>query len=82
MCDQVVALISPEHARSIVWEQHDGDDDSDVLDRDIGSTRIINCIVDRTTDQEESIKVRKGFDVRVTFSSRPILSIIFGTGLF
>ncbi|KIM57715.1 hypothetical protein SCLCIDRAFT_1219233 [Scleroderma citrinum Foug A] len=70
LCDQVVALISPEHARSIVWEQHDGDDDNDVLDRDVGSTRIINCIVDRTTDQEESIKVCKGFEA---FSEHIIL---------
>ncbi|KAL4067468.1 hypothetical protein V8B97DRAFT_2061708 [Scleroderma yunnanense] len=61
LCDQVVALMSPEHAQSIVWKQQDGDDDDSALDRDVGNTRIINCVVDRTTDQEESIKVRKGF---------------------
>ena len=79
LCDQVVALIAPDHAQSIVWKPHDGDDDDDAPDRDISSTRIINCIVDRTTDQEESIQVRKGFKVRASLSSGPTLSVISGT---
>ncbi|KAL4072312.1 hypothetical protein J3A83DRAFT_4188311 [Scleroderma citrinum] len=71
LCDQVVALMSPEHAQSIVWKQQDGDNGDSVLDRDVGNTRIINCVVDRTTDQEESIKVRKGFKVASEHISLP-----------
>ncbi|KAI6095859.1 hypothetical protein F5141DRAFT_1012708, partial [Pisolithus sp. B1] len=58
MCDQVVALISSAHAQTIVWSDGDEDDDED----DKGG-RIINCIVDRTTEQEESVQVREGFKV-------------------
>ena len=82
LCDQVVSLISPEHAQSIVWKSQDGDDDDDdALDRDITSTRVIDCIVDRTIDQEESIQVRKGFNVCAQLSSGPTLSIIPGIRL-
>ena len=79
LCDQVVSLISPEHAQSIVWKPQDGDDDDDARDRDITNTRIINCIVDRTPGQEGSIQVRNGFKVCAPLSSGPTLSIIPGT---
>ena len=66
LCDQVVALMSPEHAQAIVWNQHDEHGNYGASDNDIGSTRIVNCIVDRTTDQEESISARKSFQVCIT----------------
>ncbi|KAI5998937.1 hypothetical protein F5J12DRAFT_724706, partial [Pisolithus orientalis] len=53
MCDQVIALISSAHARTIVWS--DGDEDN-------ARDRIINCVVDRKTE-EESVQVREGFKV-------------------
>ncbi|KAI6157189.1 hypothetical protein BKA82DRAFT_4325642 [Pisolithus tinctorius] len=62
MCDQVVALISAVHAQTIVWNDGDGDgDDDDARIEDDEGGRIINCIVDRTTEQEESVQVREGF---------------------
>ncbi|KAI6101021.1 hypothetical protein EDD16DRAFT_1844403 [Pisolithus croceorrhizus] len=64
MCDQVVALISSAHAQTIVWSDGD-EDDNEVRDEDDEGGRIINCIVDRTTEQEESVQVREGFKVLV-----------------
>ncbi|KAI6111765.1 hypothetical protein EDD17DRAFT_1480234, partial [Pisolithus thermaeus] len=61
MCDQVVALISSAHAQTIVWNEG-GDDDA--RDDDDDGDAIINCIVDRTTEQEESVQVREGFKVK------------------
>ena len=62
MCDQIVALLSSEHSRSIIWNEGE-DDDNDSRDEDDESGRIINCVVDRTTEQEESVQVREGFKV-------------------
>ncbi|KAI5998961.1 hypothetical protein F5J12DRAFT_286001 [Pisolithus orientalis] len=62
MCDQVVALISSAHAQTIVWNDGDEDDD-EARDEDDEGDRIINCVVDRTTEQEESVQVREGFKV-------------------
>ncbi|KAI6143616.1 hypothetical protein BKA82DRAFT_3983845 [Pisolithus tinctorius] len=62
MCDQVVALISSVHAQTIVW--NDGDKDvNGARDEDCEGNRIIKCVVDRTTEQEESVQVREGFKV-------------------
>ncbi|KIO11026.1 hypothetical protein M404DRAFT_127237 [Pisolithus tinctorius Marx 270] len=62
MCDQVVSLISSAHAQTIVWNDGDEDDD-EARDEDDEGDRIINCVVDRTTEQEESVQVREGFKV-------------------
>ena len=64
LCDQVVALMSPEHAQPIMWNEHDEANDR-ALHSNVSSARIISCVVDRTTDQEESINVRRGFRVSV-----------------
>ncbi|KAI6163533.1 hypothetical protein EDD17DRAFT_475985 [Pisolithus thermaeus] len=61
MCDQVVALISSAHAQTIVW--NDGGRDDEARDDDDDGDAIINCVVDRTTEQEESVQVREGFKV-------------------
>ncbi|KAL4067444.1 hypothetical protein V8B97DRAFT_1873723 [Scleroderma yunnanense] len=61
MCDQIVALMSSEHSQSIIWNKAD---DEDSFDEDDEDGRIINCVVDRTTEQEESVQVREGFKVQ------------------
>jgi len=77
MCDQIVALMSSEHSQSIIWNEGE-DDESDSRDEDDEGGRIINCVVDRTTEQEESVQVREGFKVcALKFSTnkpaRPII---------
>ncbi|KAG6331499.1 hypothetical protein ID866_7590 [Astraeus odoratus] len=62
LCDQIVALMSSEHAQSIIWNESDEDED-DSRDEDDEGGRIINCVVDRTTEQEESVQVKEGFKV-------------------
>ena len=62
MCDQVVALLSPEHTASFIW----GDDDSDTesMDVDIGvDNRLFTCGVAKRNKQEESAVSRPGFQV-------------------
>ena len=56
--------MSSEHSQSIIWNEGE-DDNHDSRDEDDEGGRIINCIVDRTTEQEESVQVREGFKVRV-----------------
>ncbi|KAI6143615.1 hypothetical protein BKA82DRAFT_2416446 [Pisolithus tinctorius] len=65
MCDQIVALVSSEHARRMVWSEigDNGDDDDDCVDEDDENDRIIRCVVQRTTEQEESVQVREGFKI-------------------
>lgn len=62
MCDQVVALLSPEQSASLVW--NDQDDDTESLDTDIGdSDRLYTFEVAKTIEQEESAVARPGFQV-------------------
>jgi hypothetical protein len=69
MCDQVVALISSEHAQTIVWNENDEDND-DALDVEQDeSDRMFTFEVAQTNDQEESVTVREGF--KVSTSSSP-----------
>ncbi|KIJ61776.1 hypothetical protein HYDPIDRAFT_115606 [Hydnomerulius pinastri MD-312] len=60
MCDQVIALISPEHAKSIVWSERDSDDELPEKDQD-ESDRMFTFEVAKTNEQEESVSVRQGF---------------------
>ena len=59
MCDQIVSLISSEHAGSILWSDEDNEDE----DIDDESDRMFTFEVAQTNEQEESISVRKGFKV-------------------
>ena len=62
MCDQVVALLSPEQSASIVWNEQESDTesiDTDVRDYD----RLFAFEVAKTNEQEESAAVRPGFQV-------------------
>ncbi|KAF8452913.1 hypothetical protein L210DRAFT_3617960 [Boletus edulis BED1] len=65
MCDQVVSLISSEHAATIIWSEKDSDDKDegdklDIIDQD-ESSRMYTFEVAQTNEQEESVAVRKGF---------------------
>ena len=64
MCDQVIALISPEHAESIVWNERSSEDELSEGDQD-ESDRMFSFEVAKTNEQEESVSVRKGFRVRI-----------------
>ncbi|KAG2136644.1 hypothetical protein DEU56DRAFT_356200 [Suillus clintonianus] len=62
MCDQVIALISSEHAQSIVWNDQESEDT--VMDPDEGhdeSSRLFTFEVSKTNEQEEAVKSRPGF---------------------
>ncbi|KAF9232513.1 hypothetical protein BU15DRAFT_67382 [Melanogaster broomeanus] len=62
MCDQVVALISSEHAQTIIWNEDDRDRDRDVVGVDQReSARMFTFEVAQTNEQEESVTVREGF---------------------
>ncbi|KAF8428935.1 hypothetical protein L210DRAFT_3623712 [Boletus edulis BED1] len=63
MCDQVVSLISSDHAATIIWSEKDSDDDDDDsldIDQD-ESDRMFTFEVAQTNEQEETVTVRKGF---------------------
>ena len=68
MCDQVVALLSPDHSASIVWNDEDGELDINSEDVDAGdSERLFTFEVAKTIEQEESAVARPGFQVRLLF---------------
>jgi len=64
MCDQVTALISPEHARSIVWSEQESEDTLMEMEEDQDeSDRMFTFEVTKTNEQEEAVKPRPGFKV-------------------
>ena len=66
MCDQIVSLISSEHAGSILWSDEDNEDkDMDEVEHD-ESDQMFTFKVAQTNEQEESVSVRKGS--KVSFS--------------
>ena len=67
MCDQVVAMLSPDDTASIVWNGGDEDGDaSSVVDIDAGdSERLFTFEVAKTNEQEESVTSRPGFLVKL-----------------
>ena len=62
MCDQVVSLISPEHAQTILWSERDSEEDMHEVDYDV-SDRMFTFEVAQTNEQEETVAVRMGFKV-------------------
>ena len=67
MCDQVVSLISPEHAQTILWSEEDSEDE-DMHEVDYNeSDRMFTFEVAQTNEQEETVAVRKGFKVSLSF---------------
>jgi hypothetical protein len=70
MCDQIMALIAPEHARSIVWNGQEGKDTKMELDQDDDKPdRMFTFEVSKTNEQEEAVKLRPGFKVFSDLSS-------------
>ena len=64
MCDQVVSLISSEHAQTILWNEEEDSEDEDILEVDHDeSDRMFTFEVSQTNEQEETVAVRKGFKV-------------------
>ena len=64
MCDQVIALLSPEHTASIVWGDEDNDTES--TDDDTGDDdRLFTYEVAKRNEQEVSAVSRPGFQVIV-----------------
>ena len=63
ICDQVVALLSPEQSASIVW--NDGQNIAESADMDVGddSDRLFTFEVEETDEQEENVFTRPGFQV-------------------
>jgi hypothetical protein len=69
MCDQVIALLSPEHSASIIW--NDEDTGSEPVDTDVGDTdRLFTFEVAKTNEQEENAVTSPGFQVPIPFVGR------------
>lgn len=66
MCDQLTALISPEHSRSIVWSEREGEDEDSLMemeDEQDESDRMATFEVRKSNEQEEAVNLRPGFQV-------------------
>ncbi|KAG2347680.1 hypothetical protein BDR05DRAFT_927599 [Suillus weaverae] len=62
MCDQIMALVSPEHARSIVWIGQEDKDTVMEMDKDEDEPdRMFTFEVRKTNEQEEAVNTRPGF---------------------
>ena len=74
MCDQVVTLLSLEHAASIVW----GDEDSDADSMNVDTTdddRLFTYEVAKRNEQEENAESRPGFQVIILSIKRKSTSV-------
>ena len=66
LSDQQTALLSKEHAESIIWKDRDSNEsdqeasDSEEEDQD---DRAFRFMVQKTVEQEESVTVHDGFNV-------------------
>jgi hypothetical protein len=68
MCDQVVALLSPEQSASLVWNEQQSDAES--VDTDVDDyDRLFAFEVSKTNEQEESAAARLGFQMGFPFIS-------------
>jgi hypothetical protein len=69
MCDQVIALLSPEHSASIIWNNDDSG--SEPANTDVGDTdRLFTFEVAKTNEQEENAVTSPGFQVPIPFVGR------------
>ncbi|KAF9220065.1 hypothetical protein BS17DRAFT_739840 [Gyrodon lividus] len=68
MCDQLMALISPEHAKAMVWNM---DKDQYLVQDEDGYSRLVTFEVAKTNEQEESVVTRPGFQVSSEFITAP-----------
>ncbi|KIK82025.1 hypothetical protein PAXRUDRAFT_832450 [Paxillus rubicundulus Ve08.2h10] len=68
MCDQLMALISPEHARAMVWNTNK---EGYISQIGSGYSRLVTFEVSKTNEQEESVVTRPGFQVPSNFIIAP-----------
>ncbi|KAF8840150.1 hypothetical protein BDN67DRAFT_904164 [Paxillus ammoniavirescens] len=68
MCDQLMALISPQHAGAMVWNVNKEKYISQVGD---GYSRLVTFEVSKTNEQEESVVTRPGFQTLSSFITVP-----------
>ena len=61
ICDQVIALISDDHAKSMLWSNSLNDDQLSDPDED-DTDRLFTFEVAKTKEQEEGVTVRQGFE--------------------
>jgi len=61
ICDQVTALISKDHAESMIWSNSISDDQLSESDED-DTDRLFTFEVAKTKEQEEGVSVRQGFE--------------------
>ncbi|KIK47713.1 hypothetical protein CY34DRAFT_8765 [Suillus luteus UH-Slu-Lm8-n1] len=74
MCDQLTALISPEHSRSIVWSEREGEDDDSLMemeDEQDESDRMATFEVRKSNEQEEAVNLRPGFQATSDYIAMP-----------
>jgi hypothetical protein len=67
--DQIICLISPDEAASLVW--HEGTNDDNGLGyNDDSDDRVFTFEVATTSEQEEDVTMRPGFRVGLQLHSR------------
>jgi hypothetical protein len=76
LCDQVLCLISPEHADKLVWQTSS---DQDASEDDEDSDRLFSFEVSKTNEQEESVTWRVGFEVSTAFPVQRLTGLNFRT---
>ncbi|KAI0052041.1 hypothetical protein FA95DRAFT_1484280 [Auriscalpium vulgare] len=74
MCDQVVALVSDEHSRTLVLDESDDDYDSMDIEND-DSDRLFTFEVSKTNEQEENVTTRPGFKLSPASLALPEVEI-------
>jgi hypothetical protein len=75
ICDQVVALVSAKHSASMVWNDEDTDSsETESMDIDRDSDRLVTFVVEKTNDQEDGAELRPGFLVFLVFIESEFIS--------
>ncbi|KAI0751603.1 hypothetical protein C8Q80DRAFT_1158351 [Daedaleopsis nitida] len=65
IADQVVCLLSNEHAESIVWKRDEVANDDIDIDMEDDDDRMFLFEVAKTSEQEENVTARPGFEIRI-----------------
>jgi hypothetical protein len=63
--DQVVALISSEHSKTLCWSHDEVPKDEEMVTENETSDRMFTFEVTKTRQQEENVVSRPGFNVNV-----------------
>ena len=69
----MIAFISEDHAKSVIWSNSVSDDQLSESDED-DTDRLFTFEVAKTKEQEEGISVRPGFEVCGTFTPFPSIN--------